>query len=85
MITILQNTDLHNLPHVVTMNVFAHEVGHSFGAKVKYIVHPLLSYSLRKKVFHNVNSPMNVFAHEVSHSFGAKVKPAVHPLLSYSL
>ena len=34
MITILQNTETHELPHMITMNVFAHEVGHSFGAKV---------------------------------------------------
>ena len=48
MITILQNTDLHNLPHVVTMNVFAHEVGHSFGAKVIFTFYILKSYILRE-------------------------------------
>ena len=44
MITILQNTDLHNLPHLVTMNVFAHEVGHSFGAKVNDVCIMLFAF-----------------------------------------
>ena len=38
MITILQNTETHELPHMITMNVFTHEVGHSFGAKVNVLV-----------------------------------------------